>query len=111
MSRLTLTTDPVKLGYLAGLIDGEGCITRGNGSYRFQIEMSDRPCIEAFCEATGIGGVFESTTRRGLPMFKWYLSRQLEVQEFLTALLPYLRGVKREKALLALDNIAGRIVA
>ena len=105
-SKLTLTNAPVTLSYLAGIVDGEGCITQQNKSWRVQIAMTDKMLIEWIGT---FGGTVRKrkTTGNHLPIWRWLLMRQAEVAEFLYALLPYLK-VKREQAIIALSDIEKR---
>lgn len=106
-SRLRLPADPVALAYLAGLFDGEGCITRANGRTIVQIGMTDREVIEYLAS---LGGTMrcEDGPGRGnrKPLYRWRLLARREVAEFLAAVLPYLR-VKRAVAQARLDELLG----
>lgn len=105
-SELCLPSDAVTIGYLAGLLDGEGCITLNNKCWRVQIAMTDECLIRWLGE---IGGTVRerSVTGRRRPCWRWLLMRQAEVAEFLSAMLPHLR-VKREQAAIALTEIKDR---
>lgn len=96
---------------MAGLIDGDGCITRRDptkGYWRVTVDMTDKEVIDWLC---GIGGAYASQlhkdrTRR---MHAWYLSRQAHVRLFLLAILPYLRvHAKQRKALAAITEIEAK---
>lgn len=104
-SRLHLPTDPVALSYLAGLFDGEGCITKyaSNNNWVVQIGMTDREVVEYLAS---LGGSMRVETKRPprLTLYRWRLLAQAETQEFLTAILPFMR-VKRARAEIALDEL------
>lgn len=95
-SRLRLPLTAVDLAYLAGLFDGEGCLTRANGRPVIQIGMTDRDVIEYL---TSLGGTMREEHPPGnrRPLYRWRLLARREVIEFLDAVLPYLR-VKRDDA-------------
>lgn len=105
-SRLHLPTDPVALAYIAGLFDGEGCITKyaSNQNWVVQIGMTDRDVIEYLA---GLGGTMRTESARGKGtkiLYRWRIMAQAETQEFLAAVVPYLR-VKRALAEKALDEL------
>lgn len=112
-SRLSLPTDPVTLAYIAGLFDGEGSLPRNSaGNHVVQIGMTDEPVIRWL--ASFGGSLKIDPAKRGSDgharrvLYRWRLLAQVEVAQFLTAILPYLR-VKRERAqecLLALERMA-----
>lgn len=103
--------------YLAGLFDGEGCIsictnnTHTGTGYVFCIQITNtnqklmKWLIEHF------GGVYYSqdgTSRPAhwKPSFRWRVKGRKNEEEFLLGVLPYL-VVKREQALLALEFVRG----
>ncbi len=104
-SRLRLPDDPVALAYLAGLFDGEGCITQyaSTNNWVVQIAMTDRDVIEYLAS---LGGSMRAEQPGGKRrrLYRWRLLAQSETQEFLTAVLPHLR-VKCGRAQEALDEL------
>lgn len=105
-SNLTLPDDAVTLSYIAGLIDGEGCITLANKCWRIQVAMTDEPVIRWLGT---FGGSVSERKRYGKRKrnWRWLIMRQSEVVEFLMATMPYLR-VKRDQAENAIREIALR---
>lgn len=106
---VTVPGDPVTLAYVAGLMDGEGTITRkaGYGYWCVQVTMMDEEIIEYL--ASSIGGTVSSHHRatRERREHIWTVSRQSDVFRFIVAILPYLRvNAKRSKAMQAIDEIA-----
>lgn len=102
----------VDIGYLAGLIDGEGCITiqknamrtKGNYSYslRIAIGMQDVKTIKYIHEL--FGGNFYCDKNRGCgETNRWYCSGD-DVGEILKLIVPYLHE-KKTQAELALDYL------
>lgn len=100
------------IAYLAGLVDGEGCIRvkrskaykhltgRVNAMYNcsIHVRMVDEPAIAFLRDTLGGWCWREKGTHaaNGRPLFCWQAT-DLEAQRILTALLPYLR-VKRAAA-------------
>ena len=111
----TLETD---LAYIAGLFDGEGCITHGSrGRPVLVIGMTDQGVMEWLASVTGIHlYIYEArptistrtrpipTKSHDLPVYRWSLGRGTDVLAFLKAIEPWLR-VKREKALWAINDL------
>lgn len=104
---ITVPTDPAVLGYLAGLLDGEGSVivsrTRGRGSINDSISM--RVCITntdlALIEwlLSELGGSFVSKKilkEHHKQAYQWLLGGK-NAARFLSAVLPYLR-IKRAQA-------------
>lgn len=105
-SRLTLPTDPAVLAYCAGIIDGEGCIMRSNGSWRVQVAMADFEAVDLLAEMGGsVQNVGAKPPRKAIR--RWLVMAQSEVAEFLSAIFPYLR-IKRDVAGTAVHEIASR---
>lgn len=105
-----------QLAYLAGLIDGEGCIgiakcrkepTPNNPTplhlcVSLSIGMTDGDLLESLAEETGLGftRLCESTRPGWRPRTDWRLSSKA-CRQLLPALLPYLR-LKKPQAKLVL---------
>lgn len=86
------------LAYIAGILDGEGCISLSQkGAWTVQVGMVDQPLIEFLGT---IGGTVrrEDRTAKGCQLlYRWRLLAAEDVRGFLVAVLPYLR-VKRARA-------------
>lgn len=109
-SKLVCTLDnymdraPVRLAYVAGLVDGEGHIGFGQTAKRYfmrpaiAIGMTDREPV-AFCAELFGGRVSESRTEGGAIVYGWCAtgSRACAVAR---AILPYLRLVRKREAAL-----------
>lgn len=108
---IRMPTDPAQIGYIAGLFDGEGSISKihngpGTTQWMVRIGMTDKPTID-FLSTFGGTITFRSEKPPRKAVHTWSLSRQLDVQDFLQVLLPQLI-VKKEKALAVLAEIAQR---
>ena len=92
---LTLPSQEAELGYLAGLIDGNGCITWRDTERRHwsvKVTMADREIIDYLLTIGGTRSQQLPRNRRRMS-FGWYLSRQEHVRDFLRAVAPYLIAV------------------
>lgn len=91
--------DRLERGYVAGLYEGEGCITAGgknsSGNYRsprLRISMKDREPLERAFRYSGVGTIqgpryYGSSPR---PVFTWQVSRVHQIVSLLSELYPYL---------------------
>lgn len=106
-SRLVLPAAATDLAYIAGIVDGEGCVTKNNGGWKVQVAMTDRPVIEWLGM---IGGTVRerSVTGNRQPCWRWLVMRQREVLDLLGALRPYMR-VKNARADEAMGEIRARL--
>ena len=108
-NRLTLPTSSVDLAYMAGIIDGEGCVTVNNGSWRVTMDNTDEGLVLWF---GSFGGTRPKSTQPKNPKHKivhyWQVTSNREVYRLLMALLPYLK-VKRFKAEVALADLNQRL--
>ncbi|KKN34179.1 hypothetical protein LCGC14_0796330 [marine sediment metagenome] len=104
----------VQAAYLAGMVDGEGCIsilrarkaTQGHSSV-FRIVSTDKAVLDYLLEITGLGYVRDYATSRNernkncKPQWGWQFS-SVGMRELLPVILPYLI-TKREVAETALE--------
>lgn len=98
-STLHLPNDPFVLGYIAGIIDGEGCISHTTkGYWHVRVAMTDEPVIRWLAQ---FGGNVQFEDRSHLLNRKncwtWNVSRHRDVTTLLTAISPILI-VKKERA-------------
>ena len=92
--------------YLAGIIDGEGSITRSSGNVRVQVTNTQRVLLELFQDKFG-GSIYSYAGHNngGKVIYSWQVSGR-SCRGVLEATIPYLL-LKRDKALwglLALDT-------
>lgn len=102
--RLGLGTDDrpcaidASIEYLAGIIDGEGCITivrtsKGSHELRIDLRMTDEAAVKAFYERWGgnYKGAHNYSNRPDRRLvYRWYISGK-KAAEVLTDLYPYLK--------------------
>lgn len=105
-SRMRLPRAETTLAYVAGLMDGEGCLMVQNNSYKIQIAMTDKAVIHWLGKFGGNVNLRRTYGNRK-PCWGWRVFRQSEVSEVLTAILPYLR-VKKAICAEALKHIKQR---
>ncbi|MGW2692343.1 hypothetical protein [Streptomyces sp. NPDC001296] len=107
---LAAPTEVADCAYIAGIIDGEGSIIRirrgkNHPLYMVKVNMTDRPVIEYLHSFGGKFTVRPAKIAHYKEQYQWDVSRQLDVQALLTAIVPYMR-VKRDKAHEALNYLA-----
>ena len=98
------------LAYLAGLIDGEGCILlfkqkeRVRPTLRLAVGNTYRPVLEWAKEAVGAGSIITQPKQKlhHSQSWRWDIYSQNAV-DVLRQLLPYLK-LKREQALKAIES-------
>lgn len=107
---MSITSDYV---WLAGLFEGEGCITRSPTGVRLQIAMTDRDVIERvdtlFPMTNGI--YHRSFVSERKDMYVWEITRAETVRKVLAAIGPHLgqrRTAKMHDALTYLDTRPGK---
>ncbi len=97
------------LAYIAGIVDGEGSISRvkGKKSWRICVYNTDLGLIDWL---VSFGGKFyvrpEMTCgfKTKKTQYGWQVQRRVDVFELLTAVLPYLR-IKKQKAVDAISEM------
>lgn len=100
------------LGYVAGIIDGEGAIFITHDYYKYKnpvhrleirIGMIDRKALDFMVKTLGIGEVFqEASYEYKRPMFRLKYSNKEELKQVLDQIYPYLI-VKKEQAKVAYE--------
>lgn len=99
--------------YLAGIIDGEGCIntTSAHGDYfgRITVEMTDLGSI-SWLKYTFGGSVYGPRDRgsRRKPTYRWQLTKGEDISALCKMMLPYLK-VKSEQAKLMISYYDDKI--
>jgi hypothetical protein len=102
--------------YVAGLFDGEGCISICNRkdkhedtAFIFCIQITNTNTTLMKWLVEHFGGVYysqdgKSRNPKWKPSFRWRVKGRKNEEEFLLGILPYL-VIKREQALLALEFV------
>jgi hypothetical protein len=106
--------DKAKYGYLAGIIDGEGCITVGRGirengviNYNsiVMVTNTNKAVIEWLHEQ--FGGMYYGSKPNNLvskPSYRWRLLKKKDIELLLLAIIPYLI-IKKEQAKVLLEFV------
>ncbi len=106
----------LELGWVAGLFEGEGCISiTGERIVRLSVPSVDPDIIERLHGLVGIGAVYQQkyqvSSGETHTLHRWQAGRLLEVQKLLRLLLPHLglrRAAKARIALAVEPNPNGR---
>ncbi len=103
-------------GWLAGILDGEGCIgflrVKGNRPYaRIKISMTCELTIKTINQITKLGHVTTWQEKRENSKLRWdlFITDQQSVYVFLKNVLPYIL-TKRKHATLMLNYIERRML-
>jgi hypothetical protein len=110
--QITIPTDPATLGYVAGLLDGEGHIGRYfiNGKYplwRAQITNTFLPTLEWLTTIFTVGTISISKREPYLPCGHWQIHTQIDTLRFLQAVQPWLQ-IKADVAKRAIAELVLR---
>lgn len=113
---LTIPRESVALAYLAGIIDGEGCISvdavpspsTGAPSHNLRVVVTNTS-ERLILWLKSIGGTVRLSQRRTvprhwLPIYRWVVHGK-NASTLLAAILPFL-VIKRDQAMLALEFMA-----
>jgi hypothetical protein len=97
--------------YIAGLIDGEGCITYREKYPKVSIYNTSKELIEWIQKTLGLGTIHLDVRRKGKerwkPCYTYGTSNFHDIYALLSRVLPYLK-IKREKAIDVLRLIEKR---
>ena len=87
-----------KYAYIAGLIDGEGCIAihknNGGHSLAVTINQNDGKILD-YCMGVFGGNIYSGLNDRNLTMYKWVLPNE-KAMKMLKKILPFLTRKKEE---------------
>lgn len=106
-------SDKAKFGYLAGIIDGEGCIAIGAGKRETCINYNALVLVQNTSKVLidwlqdNFGGqvyLSKKETERTKAAWMWRITRKRDIEILLLAVLPYLI-VKREQAKILLNFV------
>jgi hypothetical protein len=106
-------SDKAKFGYLAGILDGEGCLTIGAGQKEtctnynsiVAVQNTSKKLID-WLQAKFGGSVYLSKkeTEKTKAAYMWRILKKKDIEILLLAVLPYL-VVKREQAKILLEFV------
>ena len=111
-AQLKILTE-AEVGWLAGLFEGEGCISMDKlGKARAQLCSTDRDVIEKFARIVRVGCIHPQARKESRelpqrrPIWTWGVYEQGAVRYFIELLLPHLgerRSQRAREALAAID--------
>jgi hypothetical protein len=98
-SNWTNPSDPHIIGYMAGIVDGEGSFVKANGKHwYFKLNMTDHEVLDLFASYGGTRvRARPPRTERHKPSYEWNLSRTVDVAEFCKAIYPYLKVPEKRR--------------
>lgn len=96
--------------WLAGIIEGEGCLSSHNGKARISVSMIDEDVIQALYQKTGVGS-FRGPCKVTGPLkdkeykdqWIWTVNKREDVRSIIVTILPFLYSRRAMKALELLD--------
>ena len=102
-----------QIGYLAGLVDGEGTITfcksRGTFFPSISIGVIDKSVIDNLHSWLGFGHIYITDLPSGKSIYRIYWRKQIEVMKVLNLIMPHLI-IKQEQAKQVLSWVQSRKV-
>lgn len=98
-----MTWERESLAWLAGLFEGEGCITtagKSNGLYVLRLAMTDFDVVERAAAVVGVGRLYDAPPGKpgDKPQRLWVVSKSADVQAVLAAIWPWLGERRRQRA-------------
>lgn len=100
--------DPAVLGYIAGIIDGEGCLRRrADGLWTVEVQMTHEPVVDWLHSFGGSTYSYERPPPRK-KIHSWRVARRHDALILLKALEPYMI-VKQERAREAIHELTTRV--
>jgi len=106
---LRMPSEEWKLGYIAGLIDGEGSVKMRDHNQNIQIHNTDQKMMEWLIENFGGRVRVERRARENRKdLYRWEVTRMLDTKMLLNAVKPYL-VTKKERAQGTLEYIEQRL--
>ncbi|MCP4899902.1 MAG: hypothetical protein GY906_23285 [bacterium] len=108
----------LKWAWIAGLIEGEGCIRwrvwNNTGYGEIVVAMKDADVIERLHEWTGCGKLYWQRRKTGPsakydPLRRWACSRSEDVLSVLELIRPYLGQRRGERADLVITNLKKKL--
>lgn len=105
-------SDKAKYSYLAGIIDGEGCLTIGAGNKGTVTNYNSVVMVTSTSEKLvkwllhNFGGNYykAEAVKNCKAAFRWRFLKKADIERLLLAILPYLI-IKREQAILLLEFV------
>lgn len=97
----------LEMGFIAGIIDGEGSFSSSNNSHKIVVQMNDKDTIERLKEYSGVGNIYGPRIRENWqPSYVWQVSKREDLLDVLMYTVPLLSERRRDQVSKLLDNIA-----
>lgn len=98
----------VEIAWLAGLFEGEGCISVKPNAVRLVVGMTDEDVVRRCRDVTGAGTLrWRTPSQPGWkPQLIWSVGHRRDVSRLLLAMAPLLGERRRSKALQAAEKLA-----
>jgi len=96
---MTKNWGDLEIGYLAGLLDGEGCFKLAKGQIVVEVTSTDKDIVERALDYSGVGVLYGpyGPTKGGKDIWRWQVGKHREVVRLLIAVLPCLCARRRER--------------
>lgn len=92
-------TDACHLGWVAGLVEGEGCFSAKGNRPSVQVVTTDSDVAHRLLDWTGVGNVTGPVQRPNRkPYFRWTVSKRDDAGELIEQILPLLCARRAAKA-------------
>lgn len=108
---MTKIWNSVDIAWMAGIIEGEGCITYSSSKkyngVKVEVAMTDKDTIEKLAEVSGIGHIRARKVVPGTkPAWAWYVHKGKDVARLLCAISPMMSERRRAKILEVADRLS-----
>lgn len=101
--------DQIDIAWLAGVYEGEGCLSINGKAVRIIIQMTDEDIIRRIHSLTGCGRVAVYPHPKHKTVYRWTVNNRSCVARLLLAMAPLLGERRREKVLEAVPLLASRV--
>lgn len=97
-----------ELAWIAGVYEGEGCLTHNKKCWSLRVGMTDRDVIDRLQAMTGMGRVTTNPREKqgGKPYHTWSVSAQQDLATLVNRMLPWMGERRRARALEYLEWFA-----
>lgn len=104
--------DQFTIGFVAGIVEGEGYISYSNGSPSVRVGMTDLDTIQKVQDLTGIGRITGPYVRSGnKPIWHWSVCNHKECARLLLAIAPVMCKRRMESIAVVTDLIREMVSA
>lgn len=103
--------DQLTIGYLAGLIDGEGHFRMQKNQAYMSLEVTDKEIVDLAFSRSKIGKLYGPYLRKDgrKPMWRWRVSNDKELVRLMLAIYPLVCPRRQEQMIPLIDWISSRV--